>query len=371
MNKAIIDKAMKLRHHLHMYPELSEQEHETKRVLIEFLKENTSLEIVDRGKWFYAKYETEEKRKPSIAFRADFDAIKVLENDRLPYASRNPGVAHKCGHDGHASALCAFAMDVDENGADRDIYFIFQHAEETGAGARECCVLIDEENISEVYSVHNQPGESFGCICTRPGVVNFASVGIEYTLTGAPTHASTPELGRNPAKAISRMILAIDSITEAQKPKGRLLATVIQVDIGERAFGVSAWKGKLLLTVRGEYGEEMDAFIEALNQTAHAGCEEFGLELSIEYYERFPDTYNHPEAVEKIKRICDENFLEYKEMDAMRSSEDFGEFTRKTKGALIWLGAGENWPPLHDENFDYNDALIEETCDLFRLLMEA
>ena len=58
-------------------------------------------------------------------------------------------------------------------------------------------------------------------------------------------------------------------------------------------------------------------------------------------------------------------------MEPMRSSEDFGEFTKKTCGALIWLGAGENWPPLHDENFDYNDALIEETCELFRLLVEA
>ena len=371
MNKTNLDKAIKLRHHLHMYPELSEQEYKTREALIDFLKENTSLEVVDRGRWLYAKYTAAEKKKPSIAFRADIDAIRVQEKDTLPYASKNPGAAHKCGHDGHSSALCAFAMEVDQNGADRDIYFIFQHAEETGAGAKECCVLIEEENIAEVYGLHNLPGASFGCVCTRPGVVNFASVGIEYSLTGAPTHASTPELGRNPAKAVSRMVLAIDDITAAQNPKGRLLATVIQMDVGERAFGVSAWEGKLLLTVLGEYGEEMDAFIEALNATAAEECEEYGLELSIQYYERFPDTYNHPEAVEKIKKICEDNNLEYVEMEPMRSSEDFGEFTKKTCGALIWLGAGENWPPLHDENFDYNDALIEETCELFRLLVEA
>ena len=64
MNKTNLDKAIKLRHHLHMYPELSEQEYKTREALIDFLKENTSLEVVDRGRWLYAKYTAAEKKKP-------------------------------------------------------------------------------------------------------------------------------------------------------------------------------------------------------------------------------------------------------------------------------------------------------------------
>ena len=371
MDKENLRKAIELRHQLHMYPELSEHEYKTKETLMSFLKENTSLKVVDRGLWFYAKYESPSATLPSLALRADFDAIKVFEDNSLPYASKNPGVAHKCGHDGHSSALCAYALDLDASGADRDIYLIFQHAEEVGSGAKECAKLIDEENISEVYGVHNYPGKPFGTVCTCHGTVNFASVGIEYTLTGTPTHASTPELGRNPAKAVARMILAIDEITASQKPEGVLLATVIQVDLGERAFGVSASQAKLLLTVRGEFGNEMDAFIEALNNAAGEFCHEDGLDLNVEYFERFPDTYNHPAAVDKIMRICNENNIEYEEMPPLRTSEDFGEYTAKAPGALIWLGAGENWPPLHDKSFDYNDALIEETSELFKLIATA
>ena len=128
MDKSLKTKAINLRHTLHSYPELSGCETETKKTVMDFLKENTTLQIVDRGLWFYGKYscQKDEGKNNSIAFRADFDAIKVFEDDVLQYASKNPGIAHKCGHDGHTAALCAFAMEVCEKGADRDIYFIFQ-----------------------------------------------------------------------------------------------------------------------------------------------------------------------------------------------------------------------------------------------------
>lgn len=136
MKKENRDKIVALRHDLHCHPELSMQEQETKNRLITFIKENIQLEVIDRGNWFYVQYTTkrqsempEADTKPPIAFRADFDALPILEDaESLPYASENPGVSHKCGHDGHASALAGLALELDANGADRDVYLIFQHA---------------------------------------------------------------------------------------------------------------------------------------------------------------------------------------------------------------------------------------------------
>ena len=372
MDIDILSKVTDLRHELHMNPELSGQEQETKLRLMRFLKDNTGLDIVDRGKWFYAKYTASDPTKPPIAFRADMDALPTYEApDSLPYASCHPGIAHKCGHDGHSSAMCAFAWDVWTNGADRDVYFVFQHAEEDGTGAMECCALMEEAGISEVYAVHNLPGEPFGQAITRPGTINLASVGIEYTFTGAPTHASTPELGKNPAKALSEMVLSIDDITRSVEPTGLLLATVIQVDLGERAFGISASLGKLLLTVRGEVAEEFQLFIDRLNSKASGLCEAYGLKLDIEYYDRFPATVNDPDAVDKVRRACGTIGMPFRELpDPIRTSEDFGYFLMKAPGALIWLGAGEDEAPLHNAGFDYNDGLLEETCRLFRAILE-
>ena len=97
MKQENLNKVIELRHALHRHPELSGQESETKKRLMAFLQENTNLTITDCGQWFYAEYHPE---KPAdelapMAFRADFDAIKVLEETPLPYCSVNPGVAHK------------------------------------------------------------------------------------------------------------------------------------------------------------------------------------------------------------------------------------------------------------------------------------
>ncbi len=372
MDNIILTQATELRHELHMHPELSGEEHETRLRLMNFIKKTTGLMVVDRGKWFYAKYTAQDPKKPPIAFRADMDALPTYEApDSLPYASRNQGIAHKCGHDGHSSAMCVFAWDLWEKGADRDVYLIFQHAEEDGTGAMECCSLLEELNIPEVYAVHNMPRVPFGHAQTRPGTINMASVGIEYTFTGTPTHASTPELGKNPARALSRMVLAIDSAREAVGAKGLILATVIQLALGERAFGISASRGQLLLTVRGENEDELQAFIDSLNSAASELCKADDLDLGIRYYDKFPETRNHPDAVAKVRLACETIGMPFDELaDPIRTSEDFGYFLMKAPGALIWLGAGEDVAPLHNAGFDYNDGLLEETRRIFRAITD-
>lgn len=366
MNKELFVKALNLRRKLHQYPELSGEEVETKKRIRDFLKENTNLEVVDQGEWVYAKYTAEKQPARSIAFRADFDAIKVEEHNDLPYASVHTGVSHKCGHDGHTAALAAFAMDVDNKGCDSNVYFIFQHGEEIGIGGKVCARLIEEESIDEVYAVHNWPGAPFGSLGLREGVINCASKGIEIHLTGKPAHASYPETGICPASAISKIVLSIDEMVKRDLYKGLVLATVIQIDLGERAFGVAAHEGRLLLTIRGEYEKELLMLEnEILELARHEACRE-GLEMEVLYDDEFPETYNAPESIAKLRDIAVEKEWPLNEMtDPIRASEDFGYYLKKAPGALVWLGAGENWPHIHSEPFDYNDGLIEKTVDLF------
>ncbi|CAM5209348.1 N-acetyldiaminopimelate deacetylase [Lysinibacillus sphaericus] len=95
-----------------------------KEHLINFLKTYTNLEIVDKGNWFYAIYYAQSATQ-NIAFRADFDALPMDEVIDLPWASQFPGKAHKCGHDGHAATLAGLALEVDQMGADKNIFFLF------------------------------------------------------------------------------------------------------------------------------------------------------------------------------------------------------------------------------------------------------
>ena len=366
MKKENLELAIKLRHELHQNPEPSNHEIWTKKRLIDFLKEHTSLEIVDRGLWFYAIYHAGAD-KPNIAYRADFDAIPMDEGIELPYGSKNPGVAHKCGHDGHSASLAAFALEVDQEGADKNIYFLFQHAEETGDGAFQAKVFIKENNIEEIFAYHNMSGQPLKSINVIEGTSNYASRGMIIKMIGKPSHASQPELGRNPAYAIAKLIDAIPEWTAPGKNRGEVLCTVIQVNVGERAFGISASEGELLLTIRAEFEEELDKLQENFEKLATEEAEKAKLKVSFEYNDVFPVTANHPESNVKVRETAVEKGFELNEMEkGHRGSEDYGWYTKETKGTIFWIGNGKDYPALHTFEYDFPDENIEIAVEMFK-----
>lgn len=371
MNAKYYEMAVQLRHELHAHPELSNQERWTKGHLMEFLRQNTHcLELVDQGSWFYAAYRSGTPG-PGIAFRADFDAVPVEDRCDVPYASQVPGVGHKCGHDGHSAALAALALEVDETGADRDVFFLFQHAEETGDGAKECTTLFQRENVGEIFGFHNRPGVPLGTVRVLDGTIYCASKGMILSFQGAPSHASVPEEGRNPAFAIARIITQLPILTNPAQYRGLVLATIIQVDVGERAFGVQASRGELLLTIRGQYEKELSQLQEKLEALAQEQADQDGLQLSISYCDVFPATVSGRDSNDKIRRVCRELNIPLQEMDKpIRSSEDFGYYTQKIPGAFFEIGSGEHASGLHTVGLDFPDAIIPVAVAVFQRLIE-
>ncbi len=371
MNEKNFEKAKQLRRELHAHPELSMEETWTKQHLMDFMKENTTKwEVVDRGQWFYAVYRGANPKK-KIAFRGDFDAIPVEDDIDAPWKSQNPGVGHKCGHDGHVANLCLTAMEMEEQGCDNDVYLVFQHAEEIGGGGEACAELMTEENIDEVYAFHTGVGLPMDVIKTRVGHMNCASKGMEISYTGAPAHASTPENGKNPAFAIAALINAIPGFIDPAKHEGLILATVIQVDLGERAFGVSAHKGKLLLTIRAEREAELDALQENLVNLAKQQAEKYGLQCDFAYYDEFPETVNHEQGVKNILAAAERLGLKHVDMPAPnRGSEDFGYFTKKAMGARFYIGNGVDYPSIHDAKFDFVDDQMKTATAIFLELIK-
>ena len=201
-----LSKIVNLRHELHMHPELSMEEKLTAARIKNFLGRNTNLSIVNRGEWFYA-FKKGKSGETRIAFRADMDALPIAEDEALSYHSKNPGVSHKCGHDGHCAALCGLALELDGRETEADIYLIFQPGEETGSGAVLCRELIKEEGIQRIFAFHNLSGYPEGSIVYRPGLTQPASEGLKICFHGKTSHASAPEDGNNPSEAVANVIL--------------------------------------------------------------------------------------------------------------------------------------------------------------------
>lgn len=369
MEQEILDQIVELRHDLHKHAELSLQEIYTKKKLMDFVGEHTSLTVVDKGKWFYAVKKCGAPLKAPIAFRADFDAVPIKETCDIPYQSITDGVGHKCGHDGHSSVLAGLAMELENEILDRDCYFIFQHGEEIGQGGEECAQLIKDVGISEIYAFHNRSGFPKNSLVYRRGLTQCASKGLTIAMTGKPAHASQPEDGINPAVPIARLVQFTEDVLKEHQFEEMVLCTIVEVLVGSKNFGVAASKGEVSMTLRANREEELLAFETLVVNCAKELAQENNLEWEYRVSDPFPETRNHDEAIDKILDVASDMGLELIEMEEpWRASEDFGYYTKQCSGAMVYVGNGEAYPMVHTSDYDFCDEIIPTCISLFKEL---
>ena len=358
MNKDNLKKIIRLRHELHKNPELSGNESATKRLLMNFIESETRFAVVDCGKWFYASRYIEGTK--ATAFRADMDALPMDESISIPHASMNPGVSHKCGHDGHCSALCGLALELDAVPLTRSVYLIFQHSEENGQGARECSGLLRERSISEIYAFHNWSGFPEKSIIVREGVCQCSSAGITLKFEGKASHASTPEKGINPAYAIAELVSEIESMRD------KVLCTIVNISVGGKNFGISPADGEISLTVRAEHEADMRSAYNKIINRAENLAQEHSLTLTKKTSDYFPETSSDRRCVERVRNAAKNLGLDVIDMaEAIRASEDFGIYTKMIHGAIFYIGNGVDYPDIHTSGYDFNDNILETAVDMF------
>ena len=372
MQQVNLEAIRELRHRLHRCAELSLQEQRTRATLIEFLNANTTLEVTNVGRWFYALKKGIEPDAPSVAIRADFDALPIPETIDVPYASRTPGVSHKCGHDGHSSILSGVAMELSAVETESDVYLIFQHAEEIGAGGEECSRLIEEKNISKVYALHNWSGFPEHSVVVREGVSQCASMGLTVRFLGVRSHASEPEHGISPAPAIARLALEMQEYSRpADDPRGLMLCTIVHMLVGSRDFGCAPGYGEISATLRTELERDLNGLNASIREAARRYADEYGLRVEFEESDRFPDTANDSSCVSNVKDCARSLGLDVITLkDPIRGSEDFGWFLKKCPGAIFYLGNGEDYPAIHTLEYDFNDRILENGVDMFMSLIQ-
>lgn len=355
MEQKNLERITALRAALHACAEVSGQETVTKRTLMDFLREHTSLELCELPAGFYAAHREAGAQRGGIALRADYDALATPEG----------GAAHLCGHDGHAAALCGVALELEGKTVGRDVFLLFQSAEETGAGAAPCCALFARERIEEIYGAHNLPGFPLGQVVTRAGTFACASRGVTLRLVGKPAHAAYPETGISPAPAVGQLLTELRALSAPEHFRAMTLCTVIGVQMGEKAFGAAAESAELWLTLRGERDDDLEQLHESIRARAQALCAAYGLGFSEEVQDVFPATVNEEQCASRVLRVCHGAPLRA----PMRWSEDFGHYLRQCRGAFFGVGAGETHAQIHTRHYEYPDALLAPTAEAFRRLV--
>jgi hippurate hydrolase len=364
------------RHDLHENPEIMFEVHRTAALVAERLTAFGCDEVVTglgrTGVVGVIKGRSD-TRGAVIGLRADMDALPILEETGLDYASKTEGAMHACGHDGHTSMLLGAAKYLAETrNFDGTVVVIFQPAEEGGGGGREMCEdgIMDRWNVQEVYGMHNWPGVPTGQFAIRPGPFFAATDQFEIFVNGRGGHAAKPQEGVDPIVAGSQIITALQSIASRNTdPVEQVVVSVTSIESSSNAFNVIPQFVHLKGTVRTLTDENRDMAEDRLKVIATQVGAAMGAEVEVKYYRGYPVMANHDaqtdfaaEVATSINGSCDEAPL-------VMGGEDFAYMLLERPGAYILLGNGDS-APVHHPKYNFNDDIIPLGCSWFAEVVE-
>lgn len=361
-NRDIVE-LQSFRHDLHRHPEVSGEERETARRVVEALRPLAPANVVtDLGGHGVAAVFEGSASGPTLLFRAELDALPIEEKSEADHRSTTPGKGHLCGHDGHSTILLALATGLSRDPVKRGrVVLLWQPAEEDGSGA---AAVLADPRFADIrpdfaYSLHNMPGLAFGTAALKTGPVNCASRGMKVTLTGKTAHASQPETGLSPMAAIAHLMPALTALSHGAPPATDFtLATVTHASLGEQAFGIAPGDAEIWVTLRTLVDDRMANLCEKAEDLVAIAARKAGLEQAISYHDIFFHCENAPDAVAHLEAALMAENVPFDEGDLpMRASEDFGRLRSVCPSAMFFLGAGEKHPALHNPDYDYPDDL--------------
>ncbi|MEO8820823.1 MAG: amidohydrolase [Ginsengibacter sp.] len=367
----MISSLITLRKELHAHPELSGSEIQTAKRIHDFLADNGADKILTQvgGNGVAAMF-TFSSSGPVIVIRCEMDALPIEEINDFPHRSVNKNISHKCGHDGHMAIVAGLLFWLKEPSFKKGkVVLLFQPAEETGTGAE--AILKDERflqlNPDYIFAMHNLPGEEMHSIVQTGNVFSATVQSFALYLKGELAHASEPENGTNPALALAELIKALDKliISDTFNPAFALL-TPVYMQMGEKAYGVSAGEGELHYTIRTWTVKEMQILKDKILALTNEICAKHYLQFSIDWFDYFPAVINAEECGALIKKVSIDNGLQIlPKSNPFKWGEDFGWFSQKYKTGFFGVGAGLNTPALHHNNYDFPDEIVPTGIKMF------
>ena len=364
------------RHDFHTHPELQYDVERTAGKVAELLQSFGVDEVVTGiGRTGLVAVIRGNSGGRTIGLRADMDALPIREQTGKPYASRNAGKMHACGHDGHTAMLLGAAKYLAEtrNFAGTAV-LIFQPAEEGGAGGRAMVEdgLMERFGIEEVYGLHNIPGIPVGNFAIRAGGIMAATDEFTITIEGPGGHAAIPHKAIDTVVVAAQLILALQTVVSRNiDPMRSAVLSITMVEAGD-AFNIIPRQVKLTGTIR-TLEEAERAFMEERLRTISAGiAATFGVKADISYRRGYPPTVNAPEqtaiAADVARAVVGTPQVD-DHIDGAMTGEDFAYMLQARPGAYILMGNGDT-SQLHTPTYDFNDEAIPVGVSYWAKLVE-
>ncbi|MGE8080140.1 M20 metallopeptidase family protein [Peribacillus loiseleuriae] len=371
VNEHLIRQAIEDRRILHQYPELSGEEFETSAFIRNRL-EALHIEILDFEPPSVIGFVKGTNGNKTIALRADIDALPITEEGDKPYLSKNPGVAHMCGHDGHTATLLAVAewLSIKGNEVEPNIVLIFQSAEEiTPSGADNLIKQGVLENVDAIFGIHLWQGMEKGKIGLTHGPMMASIDDFEIMIQGSGGHGSMPHETVDPIYVATHVIQSLQSIISRKlNPIDSGVITVGKIEAGT-TYNIIPDTAKLIGTIRALTPEAVDTLQSQMVQLTEGICKAFGAKGQVDFIIGTPPLVNNPSESRFVESVIRQSFGDdvFELIDPVMGGEDFSYYLQNKPGAFIFVGMGgeKSMYPHHHPKFDIDEEVIPDAIKLF------
>jgi amidohydrolase len=373
--EAISDQLVEIRRDLHEHPEIGLQETRTSAIVAEKMNQ-LGLDVkTGIGGTGVAGLLTGGSPGRTIAIRADMDALPIKEDTGLAFASKNNGVMHACGHDGHVAMALGAARILSEmrDELEGNIKFIMQPAEENSGGASSLVEegILEDPKVDAIIALHIGTIESPGKLTIIEGPFGASSAVFMISINGKGGHSSEPHECIDPIHVATHAIMAIQTmIPRTLDARDPVVVSICSIQSGT-AFNVIPDSVHLGGTVRTLSDRHHDEMPERLEEVVRGITATFGASYDFTYIQVTPVPANEPEMTRLMRGVAEELWgAENVVLDTdgpYMASEDYSHYLQKILGVMGFLGArnedGTPYPP-HHPKFDFDERCLPRGAEL-------
>lgn len=360
----LVKEVIKIRRYLHKYPEISEKEYNTCKYIRNYLN-NIGINNKVIGKTGVVGTLIKDEDFPTVAIRAEIDALPINEENTFEYKSKNNGVMHACGHDGITAVVLGLAKLLSEN-KDKlncNVKFIFEPAEEVGKGAKKLIEekVLEDPKVDNMIIFHFANSDTIGMEIQKD--ISTATIGrVSINILGKSSHWGDAKEGIDAISISGKVLNIIDKMNNSLKDKGPFILGIGMINGGVKN-NIMADSVRLEGTLRAVGDDKFNYLLDYLEEKMKILSEESGAKIEVNLESKLPSVVNDYNLVQIGRKIGEDIFKERFVLGekVYLAGDNAAYYFQKTPGIrMVFFAKKENEInyPLHNSKFDFNEDIF-------------
>ena len=364
ISNELVKEVIKIRRYLHKYPEISEKEYNTCKYIRNYLN-NIGINNKVIGKTGVVGTLIKDEDFPTVAIRAEIDALPINEENTFEYKSKNNGVMHACGHDGITAVVLGLAKLLSEN-KDKlncNVKFIFEPAEEVGKGAKKLIEekVLEDPKVDNMIIFHFANSDTIGMEIQKD--ISTATIGrVSINILGKSSHWGDAKEGIDAISISGKVLNIIDKMNNSLKDKGPFILGIGLINGGVKN-NIMADSVRLEGTLRAVGDDKFNYLLDYLEEKMKILSEESGAKIEVNLESKLPSVVNDYNLVQIGRKIGEDIFKERFVLGekVYLAGDNAAYYFQNTPGIrMVFFAKRENEInyPLHNSKFDFNEDIF-------------